>query len=252
MTRGWCLATGIVLLIASVAFAQPPGGPGPGGQPPFGPGGFVVAPQPGQILPPFLQERLNLTPAQKKQLEELQKETDAKLAKLLTPEQQKMLQEMRNPFPGPGAPGGFGFNPPPVGNGAFGGFGAAGRLDAVKKQIGASDEEWKVIGPKLQKVIAVRQMLTGAGQGANAGFGVPPFVGGPGGQGGGSVGSNAVSQARADLKTVLDDPQHTSAEVQEKVAAVRKAQQKVRGDLEAAQKDLARMLTAEQEAVLVS
>src|SRR6266498_1243311 len=91
------LAGGLaVLLIGSVAAAQPPGGPG---GPPGGPGGF---PQPGQVLPGFLQERLNLTAEQKKQLDELQKEVDAKLAKILTTEQKKTLQETRDRFNGPG------------------------------------------------------------------------------------------------------------------------------------------------------
>ena len=66
------------------------------------------------------------------------------------------------------------------------------------------------------------------------------------------MGPNAVSQAQADLKTVLNDPKHSAAEVQEKVVAVRKAREKARSDLDAAQKDLLTLLTAEQEAVLVS
>ena len=74
-----------------------PGGPGGG----FGPGG---PPKPGQILPPFVQENLKLTDEQKKQLEDLQKDVDAKLAKILTDDQKKQLQEMR-PM-GPGGPGG--------------------------------------------------------------------------------------------------------------------------------------------------
>jgi hypothetical protein len=87
-----------------------PGGPGgrgpggPGGRGGFGPGG---PPQPGQILPPFLQERLNLTADQKKQVEELQKEVDARLGKILTDEQKKQLKEMPQGF-GPGGPGGRG------------------------------------------------------------------------------------------------------------------------------------------------
>jgi hypothetical protein len=91
---------------------QPMGGP-PGGGPdrfpgrppggfPGGPGGFGP-PRPGQILPEFLQEMLELTDAQKKQLAALQKEVDAKLAKILTPEQKKQLDNFR-PF-GPGGPG---------------------------------------------------------------------------------------------------------------------------------------------------
>jgi hypothetical protein len=99
-----------------------PGGPGgPGGR---GPGGFGGPPQPGQVLPPFLQERLNLTDAQKKQLEELQKEVDGKLAKILTDEQKKQLKEMREGFGrgGRGGPGGRG----PGGPGGPGGRGPGG------------------------------------------------------------------------------------------------------------------------------
>lgn len=91
----------------------PPGGPpggvgGPPGQ--FGSRGFGP-PAPGQLLPPFLQERLKLTAEQKKQLEELQKEVESKLDKILTEEQRKQLKEMRRGF-GPRGPGG-----PPPGDG---------------------------------------------------------------------------------------------------------------------------------------
>src|SRR5262245_43476403 len=61
-----------------------PGGRGPGGRGPGGPAGFGGPPQPGQILPTFLQEELKLTADQKKQLEKLQKEVDSGLARILT------------------------------------------------------------------------------------------------------------------------------------------------------------------------
>jgi hypothetical protein len=94
----------------------PPGG-GPGG--PGGPGGFGPPPAFGQILPPFLQDRLRLTAEQKKQLDELQKEVDAKLGKILTEEQNKQLKEMRGRFGrgGPGGPPGRGPGGPPPGGG---------------------------------------------------------------------------------------------------------------------------------------
>ncbi|HMF17370.1 MAG TPA: CotH kinase family protein, partial [Gemmataceae bacterium] len=90
----------------------------PGGFP-GGPGGFPGAPggppQPGQIIPGFLQEPLKLTPKQKTLIEELQKEVDAKLEKILTAEQKKMLKGMGMGPGGPGSPfgppGGFGFGP---------------------------------------------------------------------------------------------------------------------------------------------
>src|SRR5438105_2525161 len=81
-----------------------PGGPGgPGGR---GPGGFGGPPQPGQILPPPLQEQLNLTAEQKKQVADLQKEVDTKLAKILTDAQKRQLREMRGRFGPPGGEGG--------------------------------------------------------------------------------------------------------------------------------------------------
>jgi Spy/CpxP family protein refolding chaperone len=89
-----------------------PGGPsgGPGGGGPGGPGG---PPQPGQVMPPFLQDSLKLTADQKKQIEELQKDVDGKLAKILTDDQKKQLKEMLDRGPG-------GFGPPPGGPGGRG------------------------------------------------------------------------------------------------------------------------------------
>jgi Spy/CpxP family protein refolding chaperone len=46
---------------------------------------------------------LNLTAEQRKQLDELQKDVDTKLGKILTAEQKKQLEEMR-PGIGPGGP----------------------------------------------------------------------------------------------------------------------------------------------------
>jgi hypothetical protein len=195
----------------------------------------------------MLQEQLKLTAEQKKKIEELQKEVDAKLAKILTEEQKKSLQEMR-PGPGGFGPAG-GFGPPGgFGPGGFGGGFGGNPIEDVKKQINATDEEWKVIRPKLQKVVTARQVLTAAIPTANFGFGGPPFGGGFGGP----MGSNIITQAQADLKAVLDDPKHSTEEVKEKIAAVRKARDKARADVDTAQKDVLQMVTAAQEAVLIS
>lgn len=106
-----------------------PGGFGPGGQGGRGPGGFGGPPQPGQILPRFLQERLSLTAEQKQQLEELQKGVDARLAKLFTDDQKAQLQGMRQRGPGrfgPPGPGGPGGPGGPAGPGGFGPGGPGG------------------------------------------------------------------------------------------------------------------------------
>jgi Spy/CpxP family protein refolding chaperone len=216
-------------------------------------------PKPGEVLPQFLQDRLKLSAEQKKKLGELQKNVDANLTKLLTAEQKKSLDEMSQGkggfgrgFGGPGgAPGGTppggvpgggmpkgGFGPPPGFGGGFGGSGSTSTKD-VQKKIGATDEEWKVIGPKLQKVIAARRTLNGEG-GAMAG----PF--------GAGAASNIVGQAQADLKAVLDDPKHSKTDVEEKIAAVRKSRVTARANLEEAQRDLARLLTPAQQTIMVS
>src|SRR6516162_4398509 len=82
------------------------GSRGPGGAGFGGPGGGGGA-APGTVLSPRVQDNLKLTDEQKKKIEELQKEVDASVQKLLTDEQNKQLKDLRaNAGRGPG--GGFG------------------------------------------------------------------------------------------------------------------------------------------------
>jgi Spy/CpxP family protein refolding chaperone len=79
----------------------------------FGGGGFGGGfggrrggtPQAGQVMPQAVQDTLKLTAEQKKRLEELQKEVDGKLGKILTDEQKKQLKDMQQ-APGRGRPAG--------------------------------------------------------------------------------------------------------------------------------------------------
>ncbi|QEG40914.1 hypothetical protein UC8_29320 [Roseimaritima ulvae] len=101
-------------------FQGRPGGPPPGapfGQPPAqrgqaefggpaeqggfaGPGGHQAGPpsSPGQVLPEFVAESLNLTERQQKRIAALQAEVDRRLAAVLTDEQE---QQLKNPPPPP-------------------------------------------------------------------------------------------------------------------------------------------------------
>jgi hypothetical protein len=85
-----------------------PGGPGgrrggPGAM--GGPGrGFGGPPQPGQILPSFMQDSLDLTDDQKKQLDALQSEVNQKLANILTKDQNDRLSQMGRRGPDDGGP----------------------------------------------------------------------------------------------------------------------------------------------------
>jgi hypothetical protein len=78
------------------------GGGGFGGPGGFG-GGFGGGGVPGQVLSTGVQDQLKLTPEQKKELEAIQTEVDARLEKMLTEEQRKQFKEMKDRRPG-GAP----------------------------------------------------------------------------------------------------------------------------------------------------
>ena len=85
-------------------------GKGPGGKGDFGdkkgPKGFGKSTPPlGMVLPRFVQDFLDLSDAQRKQIDDLQKEVDARLEKILTAEQRQQLRDLRERGPG-------GFGPP--------------------------------------------------------------------------------------------------------------------------------------------
>jgi hypothetical protein len=88
---------------------QPPKNAGPGA------GDTVANPQAIRILPDFIEKMLKLTPEQKKLVDGLRKETDERLAKILTAEQTKQLSEIRSVFVNGWGAGG----PPSLGNAVF-------------------------------------------------------------------------------------------------------------------------------------
>ena len=95
------------------------GGGGPGGGGSGGRGGFGGRPQIGVVMPRFIQDELKLSDAQKQQVADLQKELDVKVDKILTDDQKKQYQEMKD-NPGRGGPNGRGpggrGGPPPGGS----------------------------------------------------------------------------------------------------------------------------------------
>ena len=114
----------------------------------------------------------------------------------------------------------------------------------MKERLGATDEEMKVIQPKLEKVMAARRDTGGFGGGR--GFG---------GRGGrdndGDENVTPSQQAARDLNTTLENKNATAEEIAAKLKALREARAKARESLAAAQKDLKEVLTQRQEAVLV-
>src|SRR5262249_13248742 len=146
---------------------------GPRGDAPRGFGGL---PQPGQVLAPFLQERLNLTAEQKKQLEELQKQVDGKIRKLLTDEQNKQLLDMR-PGTGRGGLGGFAGRAQP---GQLVSPFLQERLNLTAEQKKQLEELQKDVDGNLGKLFTdeqnkqFKEMQQGGGRGGLGGFGARP------------------------------------------------------------------------------
>lgn len=112
-----------------------PGGGGPGGGGPGGGGGRPNGPPGGfHLIPRFAMAKLNLTDDQKAAIAALEKDTKAKLAAILTPEQMKTLETARPPMMGRrggGQNGGGGQGGPSggPGGGPGGGQGQDGPLD---------------------------------------------------------------------------------------------------------------------------
>lgn len=129
--------------------------------------------------------------------------------------------------------------------------------DRMKEALGASDDEWKVIGPKVEKVQALQQD-TASGAGGMMSMMRRLQGGGGGGRAnqpniGAIFGGNANSDVQlktADLDKALDNPATTENEIRIKLTAVREAREKAKVALAQSRKELIELLTQRQEAVL--
>jgi hypothetical protein len=116
--------------------------------------------------------------------------------------------------------------------------------DWMKEQLKASDDEWKVLQPKLEKVFNAQRDMRGGG-----------FFGGRGRGGDNNATADEpttpVAKANRDLKQALDNDKASADELASKLKALREAREKGKAELQTAQKDLKEVLTQRQEAVLV-
>lgn len=130
--------------------------------------------------------------------------------------------------------------------------------ERMKGPLGASDEEWKVIQPRLQKVMNLSRQVNVRGRGM--------MYGGPGGfVGRGQAGGqrtrpgtvrtqrepSAVEKATQGLQEVLSSENAKPEQIKAKLTALRTAKEKAAKDLATAQKELKQNLTVKQEAILV-
>jgi len=125
--------------------------------------------------------------------------------------------------------------------------------DRMREQLGATEEEWKVLQPRIEKV----QRLQRQGRGGFRGFG---FRGrGRGGrpgearQPGGAPEREMpeVEKKTEALRSLLDDEASGAQAIRAALTALRQARDKARRELEAARKELREVVTMRQEARLV-
>ena len=121
------------------------------------------------------------------------------------------------------------------------------QLKRMKDLLGSTDEEWKVLEPRLQKVqdllrdSAARASI-GSARGRRGGFGgaLPT-----------DTTPTPVQLAAKDLQDSLASKETSADEVKSKLTALREARAKSQADLARAQDQVRELLTARQEAVLV-
>jgi hypothetical protein len=183
---------------------------GPGG--PGGPGGFNMfgPPQIGKLLPSLVMDQMKLSDEQKKQIEAIEKDAQAKLEQVFNEEQRKQFAELqRNPlgaFGGPGGPGGgFAFGGPGGPGGGPGGgpnFGPPGGGDGGPNFGPPGDGDQPNFGPPGRdggdRDRGPRDGDRRDGGGRRGGRGRGGFGGGPGGPGGfmgGPAGGTSVFRA---------------------------------------------------------
>jgi ElaB/YqjD/DUF883 family membrane-anchored ribosome-binding protein len=130
--------------------------------------------------------------------------------------------------------------------------------DRMKQALGATDEEWKVLQPRVEKVQTLsRQSRGGGGPGFMSSRGGPG--GGRGGPGGSDRGGPPSDQPQSDvekaanaLQKVLDNKDAPVEEIKAALAALRDARAKAKQELETARKELREVLTVRQEAQCVA
>jgi Spy/CpxP family protein refolding chaperone len=141
----------------------------------------------------------------------------------------------------------------------------------LKQELGVSDEEWKIIEPRLTKVMTLsregntRQMGGMMGAGGPGGTGMAPPISPEMESGRGMRGQRPVQEgnSRPDiqqsdvqkamdaLRKTLEKEKPDTADIKAKLIVLREIREKARQELAKAQQELREILTIDQEAKLV-
>jgi Spy/CpxP family protein refolding chaperone len=113
--------------------------------------------------------------------------------------------------------------------------------DRLKGDLKATDDEWKILQPKIEKVFNAQRDASGGFFGFRRG----------GDNNNQDEPTTPVAKALRDLRQALDNDKASADELASKLKALREAKEKAKVEVQAAQKDLKEVLTQRQEAVLV-
>jgi hypothetical protein len=121
------------------------------------------------------------------------------------------------------------------------------QMTTLQVLLNASDEEWTVLGPRIQRVLDLSNDLNQAtgtmqSQQRNVGFAQQQQ----------QTPNGPVGAALADLRIVLQNPESPDSAVREKLAVYRQARARVNVDLASARVDLVNYLTLRQEGILLN
>lgn len=116
-------------------------------------------------------------------------------------------------------------------------------MNMMKERMGASDEEWTIIQPRLQEVMEIQRNAMGGGMRAMFGRGR--------GDQNTETPTEPVEVASKELQDTLEKESPTTAEIKAKLAALRGAREKNKQKLVTAQQKLKEVLSVKQEAMLV-
>ena len=150
------------------------------------------------------------------------------------------------------------------GPGGRGGFDPAAMQERMnnmwKEQLEISDEEWTIVGPRLNKVMTLSRESRFGGMGRMFGRGRGRMGGqdGPGDRpdrpdrpGAEDQEQSAIEKASDSLETVLDSETATAEEVKAALTKLREAKEAAKLEMVKAQQELKKVLTLKQEAKLV-
>jgi len=133
----------------------------------------------------------------------------------------------------------------------------------LREQLGATESEWKVLGPRVMKVSELNRQASGFGRGGMFGmFGSRRGPQGtrPGGRTGDRPGGRTgapereqteMEKAMDKLRTTLENTSAKPEDIKRDLTAFRKAKEKAKQQLAVAQKQLRQVVTVRQEAQLV-